>query len=325
MLKDKNKRIWQVLKLVFLIGMLIVFFFYVPIHQIYAAVRSVDPQLFWISFFVSYPVLYLSAVSLWLFTRKQGINLKIYQIFTINLVVRFYSFFLPASIVGSGLRWYKIASKGNEVEALSAVAVSRVWDIFLAILFGVIWAVTGLNSKIIHPGLYISLIFLIVWGWFTVLRLSPKLSIWAQIKSLDEQRNLFRKIFVLIEKLFSAFSSSKKLSWSELSTLFGASIIKELLSLFGYTLLARALQIPISFIDLGWMRAIFFLSALAPFTFIGGIGLREVSVVYIMSTFGINTELATAYSFLLYTRSVILYLSGGLVELFLSLFGRKVD
>ncbi len=85
--------------------------------------------------------------------------------------------------------------------------------------------------------------------------------------------------------------------------------------LAAYVFLALSIHIPVSFVDLGWMRSIFFLASLAPFTLAGGVGLREVSVVLVLSAFGVNADLAAAFSFLLYIRSVILSLIGGVIEL----------
>ena len=297
------------------IGMLAAFFFYIPLRDIYNTVQSVDAKLFLGSFFLGFPALYLGAVKLWFLARKQGISLFIYQIYKINLIVKFYSFFSPVSIVGSGLKWYKLSSQGKEAEALSAIAFSRVWDIFIAVFFGLLWVLLGLNFDIIHPGFLTLFLLLLVGGWFIVMKVSPALSKWAISKALVSKKKIVIFLFSSMGKLLDTLSVYRNFSTKDFSFLIITSSLKEILALIGHTILASALGIRISFVDLGWMRSIFFLSALAPFTMAGGIGLREVSVVLVMSAFGIDAKVAAAYSFLFYARSVLLHLPGGLIEL----------
>ena len=229
--------------------------------------------------------------------------------------MKFYSFFSPASIVGSGLKWYKLSSPGKEAEALSAIAFGRVWDVFVAIFFGLFWMLLGFGSNIIHPGFLALILFVLILGWFALMKLSPILSNWAGSHEMIAKKKGFKILYSSISKIFEAIRGYKSFSVKELLILISVSIFRDIISLIGHTLLVSALHIPISFIDLGWMRSIFFLSALAPFTMVGGIGLREVSVVLVMSAFGINAELAVAYSFLGYARSVLLHLVGGVIEL----------
>ena len=323
LLRDNRKKIWKILKPLLLLGLLVGFFFYIPVKEIFAAVQSVDPGLFWGSFLVGFPALYLVAVQLWLLVRKQGISPFIHQIFVINMVVRFYSFFSPTSIIGSGLKWYKLSSGGKEAEALSAVVFSRAWDIFLAIFWGMLWVLLGVNSQFVHPVFFPVILSLLILGWFFIMRVSPVLGKWIQNKERLANHKIFQNLFSSMGKLFDAMIIYKNFSVIELLILCTASLSKEIISLMGHVLLARALHISISFVDLGWMRSIFFLSALAPFTMAGGIGLREVSIVLVMSAFGIDADLAVAYSFLLYARSLMLHLSGGVIEL-LSLIFSKV-
>ena len=320
-LKDNRLRIIKTIKIILSIGMIVIFFVYVPVNEIYKSVQSVNPKLFWVSFLIGFPILYLEAIKLWVFARKQGIIISVHQVFIINLTVKIYSFLSPASIVGSGIKWYKLSSPGKKAEALSAIAIGRVWDISTAIFFGLLWMIFGFGSNIISF-VFLSLILaILIMGWFAVLMVSPILSKWAKAREISTEKKT-KTLFSSIYKLFNAISTYKNFSLKELFVLFSGSITKDLVSIIGYTLLARALHISISFLDLGWMRSIFFLSGLVPLKMVGGIGLREVSAVMVMSAIGISSELAVAFSFLIYARSLMLSLVGGVVELF-SLFQNK--
>ena len=317
-----NAKLKKAVKTLFSIGILVAFFFYIPIRDIYATLQSVDAQLFWRSFLLGFPVLYLGAVQLWFLARKQGVNLFIYQVYKINLIVKFYSFFSPVSIIGSGVKWYKLSSSGKEAEALSAIVFSRVWDLFIAIFWGMLWMLMGAKSDLIRPNFLAFFLFLSIVGWFFAMQMSPTLGRWAKSKALVSKQRISIFLFSSTEKFFDALSGYKNFSIKALSFLIIISFLKEIIALLAHTLLARSIGISISFVDLGWMRSIFFLSALAPFTMVGGVGLREVSIILVMSAFGIDAEVAAAYSFLLYARSVLLTLPGGAIELWSAFFAK---
>jgi len=122
--------IW-VLRIILFIVLAGVFLFFVPIQEIIDAIRGASPYYFWMSYLLGFPASYLGAARLWLLTRKQGIQASPLKLMEINYVVKFYSFFSPASAVGSLMRWYKLSGNGKSAEALTAVAV-----LALAILYG---------------------------------------------------------------------------------------------------------------------------------------------------------------------------------------------
>ena len=302
-------------KIILFVGLLVGFFFYVPLQDIWRAVLSVDLAFFIVSALVGLPSFYLGAVRLWLLARRQGIGLSVLQLFGINLVVRFYSFFSPASVIGGAMRWYKLSSGGKAAEALTTVTFNRAFDLFLVIIAGLFWAMAGISREVLQPSIFVLLLVMIILGWLAVTRASSSLARLAVTKSEATEKWLLKKAFSFLGRLFNAASVYADFSAPELLALGSAGFASELISLLGYVLLARALHISLSIVDLGWMRSLFFLAALAPFTLVGGFGLREVSVVMVMSAFGVNPDLAVSFSFLLYARTALLSSIGGMVEL----------
>jgi uncharacterized membrane protein YbhN (UPF0104 family) len=65
---------------------------------------------------------------------------------------------------------------------------------------------------------------------------------------------------------------------------------------------------------MGWIQSVVTLTALLPFSIGEGLGYREVSLVAILGTFGISADLALAFSFIIFIRSVMLGLVGGVIE-----------
>jgi hypothetical protein len=247
---------------------------------------------------------------------RQGIQVTRLKLFEIGLVVRFYSFFSPASTMGSFLRWYKISGGGKSAEALTAVTVNRLLDIFIAVIFGLFWALGSVQGNfMIQPVTFVAFLVGVVLLWVGGTRYAPP--ILDQIKNRFEcsPRGWLRKGGTFLGRFASSLDVYSQFSAFDLILLVSIGLIGELIGLLALVYLAQSLHIPVSFNELGWMRSIFFLAALAPFTLAGGLGLREVSVVLVLSAFGVSTGMSAAFSFLMYARSAILSLFGGLFDI----------
>jgi len=309
-----SQRTKKILKAILVLGFLIAFFFYVPVSDIYRAILSANLFLFSLAVFLGIPGMFLSTLSTWMLARKQRILISLWDFFLFNLSIRFYSFFSPASAVSTALRWHKLSAGKKGAEALSAIALTRVLSVFVAVSMGLFWVLSDINQKLISPFVFIVLFILIIIGWLIFTRLSPVLANVFHRWSQKQTRSWAKKVTSFLGRFFASIEEYAKMSSLELSIIAFINLGNELLGLLAYILIARALNIPLSFVDLGWLRAISFLAALAPFTLAGGVGLREITVLLTMSAFAINPDLAVAYSFLIYARSVAFALLCGTIE-----------
>jgi uncharacterized protein (TIRG00374 family) len=315
---------WKYLKPIVLVALLVFFLLVAPVQGILGSLAATNVPLFVLSIVLSLPVSYLAAVTLWILSRKQGIYISTWEIFKINFIIKFYSFFSPASFLGGGLRWYQLSRGGKSAEALSAVTMDRVLDVFAAIVMGLFWLLAGIRRSTVNPAAVIVLVAFMVAGWIVVTRLSPTLAAWTNRQAQRPMPSWIRRVLLFAARLLNTLKGYTSLTLLELSTLAGASILSEVISLIIQVILARSLQIAISPFDLGWMRAISFLASLAPVTLVGGVGLSDVSTVLLMTSVGVSTEQATAFAFLVYARSAILSLMGGVAQLFTEM-GRPAE
>lgn len=307
---------WKYLKPIVLVGLLVSFLLVVPIQGIIHSLATTNLALFVLSLILSLPVSYLAAITLWILARKQGIQISPWEIFKINFIIKFYSFFSPASFLGGGLRWYQLSRGGKSAEALSAVTLDRALDVFAAVVMGLFWFLAGIRRNTINPLALVALIGLMVIAWLVVTRLSPTLAAWTKRLAEQARQSWMRRILMFAARLLNTLKGYTSLSLLEILALAGASLLSEVISLIIQVILAMSLQISISPFDLGWMRAVSFLASLAPVTLVGGLGLSDVSTVLLMTGLGVSTELATAFAFLVYARSAVLSLMGGVAQLF---------
>ncbi len=318
-----RKSILNSLKLILILALLAGFFYYVPLSKIMHVIKTVSlPPLLW-AVAVSLLAVYVASIELWVLTHKQGIAISVHKLFVLNLSVRFYSFFSPISTVGALLRWQRIAINDKAAEGFVAVAANRVMDIFVAVAVGLFWAVTAFNQDVINVPLISAYLVILLFTLWLLMRVSNPLAIWAERKGEADQHRIVAKGYRLLAKLFISVGIYRSFSGIELFILIFTALVGEFISLLAYVFIALSMHISISVVDLGWIRALLFLAALAPFTLAGGFGLREVSTVVLMSGMGIAADQAAAFSLLAYARSMVISLLGGGLELFLFLFGKR--
>jgi uncharacterized membrane protein YbhN (UPF0104 family) len=317
-----SPRLKKILRIALILGFLGAFFFYVPIREIYRSIVSANPVLFSLAALLGFPGTFLTTLGAWVLARKQGIPLDVMEFYLFNLVIRFYGFFSPASAVATAMRWHKMSAGNRGAEALSVIAVNRLLSIVVAICMGLFWAVSSVYRDMVNPFVFIFFLVLIVAAWSLVTRFSPLISETFHRLSLNSSHTWVRKPAGFAARFFDSIRVYSSLSVSTAIFVFSLYLANEILGIFSHVLMAGALQIHLSMTDLGWLRALSFLAALAPFTLFGGIGLREVSLVVILTAFDISPDLAVAYSFLIYARGAVFSLLCGVIEFFLIAMSR---
>jgi uncharacterized protein (TIRG00374 family) len=243
------------------------------------------------------------------------LKITTFELFKVNLSVKFYLLFLPGAIVGSGIRWAKVTSEGKSAEALAAVGFNRVVETYFIVVTGFFWYFLGLREQNIHLG--VIALFLVTIGafWLIFIVISRRATAW--FKTLDG-RNLrprLRRIWHYIQRIMESINLYTALKPHEWLTLFEVSILVHLIGLVSYSLVARSSGIDISIINLAWTQAVIQLASLTPLSMAGGLGIREISLVVLLPIYGVSSETALAFSLLLLVRNIVLSLIGGLSEL----------
>jgi uncharacterized protein (TIRG00374 family) len=128
------------------------------------------------------------------------------------------------------------------------------------------------------------------------------------------ERPLLRPFLRYLEKFLGAVAAYASLPARDLLLAITAGVISALTGIVSGTVLANSIGIPISFLHMGWIQAVIMLATQLPFAVAGGVGIREVTLVAILATFGVSAELALALSFLLLLRGFLQGLLGGVVE-----------
>jgi uncharacterized protein (TIRG00374 family) len=319
--KDKSlkaERIRRYAKLLIVLILFVMLFMMVPIENVVKALFSADQTNVIAGMVIGFISVGLTAAQLEPLTRNQGIKHGLIRILAINLAVKFYVNFLPTTLIASGYRWHRLSQPdGKMVESLAALGYFRVMETILNLALGILFFLLAGNSN----GLRVSFISLaiillaIVLGMLVITHYSlgiyRRFTFWADHYMKNES---WRKISRQIEKLLIAISTFSNMSFWDLSLSFGAGILSAFSGIASGVFLARSVGINIDFMNMGWIQAVILFATQLPFTVAGGLGVREVTLVAILSTFGVSADQALALSFLIFFRGILLGLVGGLIE-----------
>jgi len=312
--RSSYRRLGRALNLALIFALLAGFFYYADTEELFRVLAGAHLQIFILAVAASAVITFFMSFRLWLIIRKQGIEMPLLRLVGVNMGIRFYSFFSPISSVGSIMRWSRLIPAGKSAEGLAALGVNRVFEIVLAIAASIFWGFTAAKQDVLDSGLLlIYLGFLVAVLWLTF-RVSSSISIWAGQRESSAVSDSSTWAYRALKRFFGSFSLYRTLSTSEMALILASAIVADIVGLLAYLLVALSIDIPISFVDLGWVRALGLLAAWTPFTLPGGFGMREISTVVLMTGLGIGPEQATAFSLLLYARSVIIALIGGGIE-----------
>ncbi len=313
------QRLRRIVKILILIALFAALFWMVPLKAVVQAMLSADPIYLLLGIVLGGVTIILTAVQMEPLTRNQGITHGVGKILAINLAVKFYLQFTPSTLVASGYRWYRLAQPGGKnVEALVALAFFRVLETFLTIAMGLaFFLLAGQQTSLKVSLFWLALILLlIIISWVLVTRYSLKIYRWFRVRSAGwVEKDSWQVLARRIEKFLIAVTAYADMPATDLLLSISAGIISALVGIASGVALAQAVGIDIGFMNMGWVQAVVLIATQLPFTVAGGLGVREVTLVAILSTFGVSADLALALSFLIFIRGIILSLLGGLVEL----------
>lgn len=313
--EPRTRKSLQYLKIILLLILFLSLFYIIPLEDVLHVIKDTNILFFMAGILLGLLNVYLKSVRLGFLTHKQGLTISINRLFIINLIVKFYLLFLPGTIIGSGIRWGKISPKEKSTEALAAVAFNRLIDIFIIIITGLFWFLYGLGHDKLHWITAIAFFFTIGIFWILFFMFSRYMTNWIDnIKEHDSNSQKWNWFWRYLQKILISLNKYGDFNIRNIIYLFSIGILAYLVALTSYVIIAYSSGIWLSIINLGWIQAIVDLASITPLSIAGGLGIRDVSHVVLLSIYDIKTEVALAFSLLLFARTLILSLIGGIIE-----------
>lgn len=279
----------------------------VDIEIFYNNIKNYPIVYLWIAFALMIADSLVGAVSLNALYKNESIL----QIFYVTLKSSVYSLILPGQLLGESSKIIMLSSeKGRLFQRVSAVLVDKVLNLFALLWLGAL----GIFISTEYEG---GIIKLILGG--TAVAATLVLLIGTNGYFCSEVENLIRKIpFIKVRKnieqffdIWRGYVQDKKAILISIVCGFVYHLIINCI----YCLLSTGLLIKISFVDFYWINSLLTIILLLPIS-IGGLGIREATLVGMLGLLGIEEDMAFSFSILVLILQVMRAFIGGLLILF---------
>jgi len=240
---------------------------------------------------------------------------SIKKLLSLSLIGQFYSLFSAGQFVGEATKIYILGKDQKETgQTAMSVIVDKITGIIglvVVSIFGLIFTDNVLPQKAIWTFSFIVLVCLVFLFLIRLIFIYNSLINFLDFCSIKAPK--FKKICGWFIEIINA--------WHYFSKKFGVificvilSIIFQLILVGSYMILGWGLDINLSFLDWCWVLGIFFGLLSLPIT-IGGLGVREGSLVGLLGLFAVEPERALAFSFSILGMQLIFAVIGGILEL----------
>lgn len=259
---------------------------------------------------------YAAAIQLKMLTDRQGMTRPLGELVAINLATSFYGLFLPGYLAGGVLRWYKLArSEQRPLEALATLVYNRLLELAAAVGLGLVfWLADPLaRSSWLVPVVFALLLLGLV-GFQGVVAYPPLTT--ALVRLLHRTgipRLAPARVRARARAAFETGTRLGRVSPATLAAPAAVCVARHLLGVLLFMCFARALGLPLTFTNLGWVRSVLLLVGLLPVS-LGGLGVREGSLVVLLHPYQVPAADALAFGFLLFARDLLTGAAGGLLE-----------
>ncbi len=294
-------------------GTLSYLLYLIPAHKIFESLRQASLAYFVLGLLISVVNHALTAYQMKVTLKQQTIDLNTARVFSVNLMSSFYNLFLPGFLAGGVIRWLHFSKdEGKRAQAMAAILFNRIVEVLTLVAMGLLFWILEKHSSG-DLGQLSSLLFILV-SISAVYILSFNRHFYILLEYLNNLK--FNPKFVQERALklircLTDFDRAKGVFHLHILSL---SILRHGVGLLSLYCFALALQIHVSVVTIGWIRSLFTLITTLPIT-ISGLGVREATFVYSLRGYGVDPEVAMAFSFLVFFRGFCFALAGAVLEL----------
>lgn len=248
--------------------------------QIVSSLSNVSIFVFIIAVFITIVAIYSNSIK-WQLLLPQY---RIRELFRTNLIGQYYSLLLPGQIAGEVAKAFHLSrNESGTGEIAASITIDKITGlvgaVFVVGIFGLLMTAMPISKMII--GVLVALAV-------------------AAVAALYVARIIWQRFTFKTKIIFA-------------SILFGVAY--QLFSVVVTMLIARDVGIMVSFYDWCWMLSLLSIALLLPIT-LGGLGLREATLVGLLALFSVPSEKALALSFVLFGIQIAVSALGGIAIFF---------
>lgn len=307
---------WRAIRLTGSAVLIVGIFWFIPLSDVITALRSVNPGLAAAGGLLMLLSAYLEAIALWLPLKRAGIRKTSWSVFEVKMITRFYGQFLPSELMASAVKLHRLAGPTKQWgEVAAALAFCRLVNFLVLALLGfVFWAIEMPTGPGRWVGVLLAGMALTLIGIHMAI-VSP--TVYRVAKNVIGKlpfRTSRGKLADRFAKLGRTMLESYRLYGDTLPTVTFLAIIRHVVGIASFGLVALSLDIHLSYLTIGWIRVVVHTLMMLPIS-LAGIGVREGSLIVLLQEYSVPASEAVALAFLMFALSLAANALGGLFEI----------
>jgi uncharacterized protein (TIRG00374 family) len=307
-----KKHILLPLKILVSVILITYLFSFIPFSEILLSLKSSDNRLVLTGIVLTAFMVFLSALETQYLTNIQGITLNVFEIIKIHLSTSFYALFLPGTLSGGAVKWFKFSQHGSKLSAAAVVIFNRFLEVFAIIIIGMCFFLITIETSD-NPLLIIAwfMMFLFMVIFYYILMNKHALDyVGKNIPSLFLPTYISNKIGIFI----TTMQQFQNLNRKENCEIFGLLFLYHLIGVVAFFCFAKSLNIDVNIWVIGWVRSAIYILVMLPFSF-AGFGIREGILVFLLNKYGVLPSDSMALSFIFFfSQNLLFSLVGGLFD-----------
>jgi uncharacterized protein (TIRG00374 family) len=286
----------------------------VPFADIARAINGAEPGYVVLALMLQLATRVPNAIRIKIIADAQALRLSVNAIVSTILTTGFYGLLLPGALAGGAASWIKYVQRGaNASQALACILVNRATEILTAVSVGISFWIVDRKLAGLPDGVFLALATVALLSTYVLIfgrahYLSVIVAHGLRLASL-KHNVLYRKLVAFANDL----ARMRALRPGSLLAMLAASFAQELLGATALFCFAQALHLKLGFCTVAWMRAGVYLVVLLPLSVLG-LGVREGTLVLLAAPYGVMAPRAMAWSFLIFSGTLVAALGGGLIE-----------
>jgi uncharacterized protein (TIRG00374 family) len=322
----RGKPVWRVVRLVIVFAMLIGLVYVAKPGELWRALKGAE--WFWLLAGVpfGFAAIFFDALKLYLLILPHGYRGGWGSVFRTTLIVNFVSLFLPGTVGGGAVAWYRL-SKPDGLRAQAFTAVSFNALIKLVVICGVGAAALSVDVLAADLRRQIALPLYglaVVTGLAFLLLTMTGLSGWVNRVVVAKIATFLPSVLANpLTKIAASVETYRGFKASVIGAL-GAGVGRKLIENFCFLLALKAVGV-----DAGYARVLWVMCAVEAFGMIpltlSGWGLPQVTFVSLFALFGVPSDLSLASQLLSVVVLLPVYLTGAFLLLGETLASRKSE
>jgi len=293
-------------------GILLIYLFtIIPFSKILSSLKSAEIILVLIGLILTAPIIYLSALETQFLLKIQETTIPVIEVIKINLSTSFYGLFLPGTLSGGAIKWYKLSEHGSKSSAAAVVVFNRFLELLMIVLIGMIFSLPTLYSS---GSQEFALVWMLVFLFMIILYL-----LLLNKLVLDYIEKIILNVLLpkfLKEKackFITAMKQFQNINLKDRLEILGLLLSYHGIGIISFYCFAKSINIDVNIWIIGWVRSVITISVMIPLSF-AGLGIREGMLVFLLNQYGVLPNDSMALSFLFFTRTLLNSMVGALFE-----------